>query len=96
VNNLYDFLEYPIVDEPVAFDPLKDYREMFSSDHLREVAYVVRSLASDECWKQLRHYFLDWISGPDDKVLDAPREPPKLAWLLSFPNSVSLFHLFIY
>jgi len=89
VRKLFDFLGQRIVSGPVAFESGKNYHDKFDSFHAREVAFLIRALASDQCWMLLRHYFLDWIEGEDDKVLDAKRKPPDVAWLLSFPNSVS-------
>jgi len=89
IAKLYDFLGHPMVNEPLLFTSGKTYIEQFTVEHKREVAYLIRSLASEDVWKLIRHYFLDWIVGQDDTVLEEQRKPPEIAWLLSFPNSVS-------
>ena len=89
IAKLYDFLGHPMVGSPFPFESGKTYLDKFTTNHMREVAYLVRSLASDDVWTLIRHYFLDWVVGSDDSVSNEQRKLPEVAWLLSFPNSVS-------
>jgi hypothetical protein len=86
------------VQEGVEFFSGKTYSSFFDRKDAELAARMVRELATPDAWLLLRHYFeglLDdsdgspklLLSNGDDKVRSVPR--PEVAWLISFPNSVS-------
>jgi len=101
VRELLDFLGQRAVSSPFPFESGKSYRDKFDARHIRDIAYLIRSLASDDCWKLIRHYF----EGVPEFSTDAPpnnfgleqnvntatgstQSQLEIAWLLSYPESV--------
>jgi len=103
VTKLADFLEYqPLAHGPLPFIPGKEYGHLYSDAFKQKVAYLVRALASPECWKLLQHYFQGKImtSGESETsdiansialVAEDEPWPRRIIWLLSFPQSVRIF-----
>lgn len=102
VKDLFGFLELPIVEERLEFRTGKTYSSFFELEDAELAARMVRELATPEAWALLRHYFVDIVGQDFD---DAPTgalavaggdevnrsDEPKVAWLLSFPNSGTTF-----
>jgi len=90
VSKLYNFLGHRIVDSPHPFDSTgKTYLDKFEPRHVREIAYLMRALASNDCWVRLRHYFNGMLVETLRSEAKLSDGPPQIAWLLSFPESVS-------
>jgi hypothetical protein len=99
VQQLFDFLELPTVKEPLQFIPGKTYTDFYDHEEALLAARLVRELATPDVWILLRRYFVDLlddvelqpklptISGTDLET--TKNNGPKVAWLMSFPNSVS-------
>lgn len=56
-RELYSFLDQPIVGRPAPFVAGKSYHHLFHQNHVLEIEYLMRSLASSDSWELLRHYF---------------------------------------
>lgn len=78
-DQLFDFLELSPVGEFLPF--LRDansepHGRYFDESYMRMATSFVYEVATPECWKILKRYFEPWLK-------------TEIAWLLSFPNSVS-------
>lgn len=98
VQQLFDFLDLPIVQEPLYFIPGKTYTHFYDTEDARAAAHFVRELATPDAWMLLRHYFIDLLDDSEmqpklqltsgiDRNLDTTETRPAVAWLMSFPNS---------
>jgi hypothetical protein len=96
VQQLFDFLDLPVVKDPLSFIPGKTYTDFYDRKEAILAARFVHELATPDVWILLRRYFVDFlddvemrpklpvISGTD---LDTANNGPKVVWLMSFPNS---------
>jgi hypothetical protein len=106
VDGLLSFLELNQKYPPLEFISQKHYIDLFDADHARKAAFFARNLSAPETWQLLQHFFTEWLedstqdaSGEltEDKgtllsqgALSVTASQPQVAWLLSFPNSVSV------
>ncbi|GKY99029.1 hypothetical protein MPSEU_000858600 [Mayamaea pseudoterrestris] len=96
VQGLVDFLDVPMVEPAIDFENGKTYGHLFGDDIARKMALFVRSLATDKCWHHISQYLNKWINyHVEENDSRRPQElsKPKIAWLLSFPNSGTSFTL---
>jgi hypothetical protein len=97
VQQLFDFLELPILQEPLSFHAGKTYIDYYDPKDARKAAHFVRDMATPETWLLLRHYFTDWLDASElspkqqllsnDVVVADKTNRPAVVWLMSFPNS---------
>ena len=81
VSGIMDFLGLEPVHANHPFFSGKTYRSLYDDETGRRAAAFVQRVASPECWRLIRHYFASYLG--------AKPAGPTVAWLLSYPNSVS-------
>lgn len=59
VNELYKFLDMPVVGKPTDFKTGKTYKHLFEEDEISAMARVIHASASPGCWDLLSRYFVD-------------------------------------
>ena len=95
VAQLFDFLELPVVAPPYEWrGAQKDYADYLPADWQRQAAAMMRELATPAAWKLVGHYLEEYLEVEEDSAESNAENPasdrePQVAWLLSFPNSVS-------
>jgi hypothetical protein len=57
VSDLYEFLDTPIVDEPLEFIVGKTYEDFYDAKSMRAAKLLVKALASNETWSLVEQYF---------------------------------------
>jgi hypothetical protein len=89
-RELYNFLEQPVVNDPLEFDSSKDYRHMFATEDMQAAKVLIKSLASEKTWGMLEHYFETTApalsSSPVPASMDKSNEDPEIAWLSPLYN----------
>lgn len=55
-DSLLDFLDQGDVSEPLPFEAGKTYRGYYTSDEIRSVSKLLKTLATDTTWEHIRHY----------------------------------------
>lgn len=99
VDGLLEFLELPVIQEPLDFIPGKTYQDFYDVKDARLAARFVHELATPQVWLLLRHYFTDFLDDTDATPKLPPASElgveratrPAVAWLMSFPNSGTSF-----
>jgi hypothetical protein len=74
-DDILDFLQQPRHDpikntRSLPFDTLtttKSYSHLFTTKERREVAKLIRTVASKRAWTLLRHYVVDWLRDEDEE-----------------------------
>jgi len=98
VRQLFDFLELEPIHPNSPFLPGKTYDHVYSSGIRVRATKFVKAIASPACFDLIKHYFEPWLDDEDKahgsvahvSTSDIVKhESPKIAWLLSYPNSVS-------
>jgi hypothetical protein len=56
-KSILKFLELDVVGELREFSARSDYDSYFSKNELKEIKNLVKDVATDETWAQVKHYF---------------------------------------
>jgi hypothetical protein len=93
VNGLFNFMDLEQLRPPAPFIAGKTYESYFSLEAKQLAAELVQQLASPKCWSIIQNYFHH--AGTQTTISSVALLPqadsgPKVAWLLSYPNSVRI------
>jgi len=79
VRNLTGFLDIDLVQKPNKLLSEKSSIDLFDASEITAIAKFVRAFASPNCWEHVSRYVRKLIPDTDAS--------PRIAWLMSFPNS---------
>jgi len=86
LNSIADFLGLHLMDLPYKAIPESSYEDLFDDSDGIAIARFLHTFATAECWQHIRRYLAPrWIEEQDAS--------PRIALLLSFPNSGTSFTL---
>ena len=60
LERIMSFLELEIVQDPFPFVTGKTYHDLFRREIVQNATKLVRSLATEDCWELIQHYFSDF------------------------------------
>jgi len=84
-QTLGDFLELPIVRDPLPFESGKVYTHCFTTEERIQMSRLIRALATPDCWSMLSRYFEGWFDGKEVEV--ANKKPENRAALSEYSRN---------